>query len=175
MSSTGRVGAGDLGTIFREYMQLDAQRRTGVLSVEELERWSQLKHALNAHFQPGVRSDRADRRGSVRVPVRLTVDFESYGEVRKSLMTNFSRGGLFIATDSPLPMGTPLRIRLQIEEMGQRIELSAEVVSQNIGPDLRSQEAGMGVRFAKLSDSDHDAIDELYRRAFQREMERSGS
>jgi len=171
MASERRLNAGELGAIFREYMQLDGRRKSDSLSVAQLERWSKLKHALNAHFQPGVRREKADRRDSVRIPVRMKVEFESYGEIRKSLMTNVSRGGLFIATGSPLPMGTALQISLQIEDTGQQVELSGEVVSQNTGPDLRREQAGMGIRFVNLSQSQQAAVEDLYRRTFRNAVE----
>ncbi len=47
-----------------------------------------------------VQDTHADRRGSVRVPVKLRVGFATYGELRESLMTNLSRGGLFVSRSS---------------------------------------------------------------------------
>ncbi|NIM74258.1 MAG: hypothetical protein GTO47_14570, partial [Gammaproteobacteria bacterium] len=98
----------------------------------ELARWSQLKRELARRFEPGVDKEHADQRDSVRVPLELKVSFESYGEVRECLMTNMSLGGVFIATKSPLPIGTPFLVKLRIEESGELIELPGEVVTQDV-------------------------------------------
>jgi len=162
----------NMPALFREYMTLD-QRRAGAegLSIAEFKRWSDLKRVLGREFQPGVQDSKQDRRGSVRVPVRLRMGFESYGEIRESLMTNLSRGGLFVATPNPLPMGATLHLRIRIEESQQEVEVEGEVASLNSGPGLLDEELGMGVRFIRLSDAQQKAVDDLYERSMRRALE----
>ena len=108
----------------------------------------------------------------MRVPVRLRMGFESYGEIRESLMTNLSRGGLFIATPSPLPLGSTLQLRIRIEESEQEIEIEGEVASLNSGPGLLEEELGMGVKFVRLDEEQTKAVDDLYERASRKALGR---
>jgi len=158
--------------LFREYMALDKRRGSPEgLSVAELLRWTELKGMLGRHFQPGAKKEGgADKRVSVRVPVNLRMGFESYGSIRDSLMTNLSRGGLFIATDQPLPMGSVVNLRLRIEESHHEIQVEAEVVALNSGPDLKTEERGMGVKFVRMTPEQAKGVDELYERSVQRAL-----
>ena len=69
----------DVALVFREYVRLDRMRAKG-LTPEELHRFTLLKRKLNQHFSPGLPDAQADRRDSVRVPVRMRVAFEFTGE-----------------------------------------------------------------------------------------------
>jgi len=158
--------------LFREYIALDKRRGSpDGLSVVELRRWTELKGMLSKRFQPGAKKGGgADQRTSVRVPVNLRMGFESYGEIRDSLMTNLSRGGLFIATNQPLPLSSVINLRLRIEESQQEIEVEAEVVALNSGPSLKTEERGMGVKFVRLTPEQAKGVDELYERSVQRAL-----
>lgn len=157
---------------FREYMALERRRTSDDgISITEYQRWTQLKRMLNQHFQPGVQDSQSDRRESVRVPARLRVGFDSLGEIRESLMTNVSRGGLFIATPDPLPLGTRLRLQIRIEETGEVMDLEGEVASLNSGPGLLTEELGMGIKFTRLSETEAKAVDNLYERSLRKALE----
>ena len=94
------------------------------ITVSDWQRWVQLKRILDRQFQSEIHDTTSDRReDSVRVPTRLRVGFESYGEIRESLMTNVSRGGLFITTRDPLPLGTKIRGQIRIEEPGEVLDV----------------------------------------------------
>lgn len=158
---------------FLEYMTFERRRASEEgMTVADLQRWTQLKRVLNKYFQPGVQDANSDRRNSIRVPARLRVGFKSCGEIRESLMTNMSRGGLFISTPEPLPLGTTLRVQVRIEESNDVIDLQGEVASHNAGPGLMSEELGMGVKFIQLSPDEEKALDDLYERALRRAIER---
>lgn len=159
----------NLSAAFREYMALERARESDQgISIAEYQRWLQLKRILNRHFQPGVQDTHEDRRESVRIPSRLRVGFQSYGDIRESLMTNFSRGGVFIATAEPLPMGSTMRLRLTIQESGQVLDVKGEVASLNTGPGLTSEEFGMRIKFVQLSEDEAKAIDDLYEHSLRR-------
>ncbi len=157
----------DIALLFHRYMSLESRRKSSSLSVVELEEWSELKEILNTHFQPGVSKEHAAQRDSIRVPTHLNVSFESYGEIREVLMTNLSRGGIFVASDRPLPIGTKVRVKIRVEESGNVINVPGEVVSQNIGADLVTEERGMGLRFVGLNPSQKKVVDALYQKALQ--------
>lgn len=158
----------DMPGLLRAYMALENKRKSDGLSPAELARWSQLKNALHRRFQPDVRDEHAAQRESVRVPLALTVKFESRGEIGKCLMTNLSAGGLFVATEDPLPIGTPFNLRIRIERTGEEIPLPGEVVSINVGADLSEAKRGMGIRFAHLDDAQRACVHELYESALKK-------
>jgi uncharacterized protein (TIGR02266 family) len=152
--------------MFREYMHLERQRTNSELSVSELQRWTELKQMLNQKLQPELKDHHADRRESIRVPVHLRVSFDSYGEVSKSLMTNLSRGGLFISTSTPLEIGTRICLRIQINQSETELEVRGEVASINIKPS-GSAGSGMGISFGELTPEQQKAVDELYEHCMQ--------
>ncbi len=161
----------DMPSLFRVYMDLDRRRKSDGLSPHELTRWAKLKRELNRRFQPGLENQHADKRESVRVPLALKVSFESYGEIRECLMTNMSLGGVFIATTSPLPIGTPFLVRLRIEETGEHFELRGEVASQDMSADLSREERGMGIRFVNLNEEQRKQVSDLYEHAMKKALE----
>ena len=166
----------NMPAIFREYMALERTRSSADgIAVSEFQRWCQLKKLLNRHFQPDLNDRHEDRRESVRVPVKLRVGFETYGEIRECLMTNLSRGGLFIATSAPLPHGAKLQVWIRIEESDHEIELQGEVASHNSGPGLLSDELGMGIKFVGKDEEQGKAIDDLYERALRQAIGGRGS
>ena len=162
----------NLPALFREYMLLERRRAVADgMSIVDFQRWMHLKRILNQYFQPGVQDSHIDRRESVRVPLRLRMGFQSYGEIRETLMTNLSRGGIFIATQSPLPLASILRVWIRIEESGQEIDVEGEVASHNSGPGLLSEELGMGVKFIRMTPEQEKAVDDLYERSMRRAIE----
>lgn len=147
---------------FREYARLE-RKRTGVgLTPSELRRWQRLKRSLGRRFSPRLSDERADERGSIRVPTRLHVTFASPGQLRRCWMTNLSRGGVFVATDELADIGTRFELRLEIRETGDELVLPCEVVSHNVGPGFERQSRGMGMRFLELSEEVKKQLDELY-------------
>jgi uncharacterized protein (TIGR02266 family) len=152
----------DVALLFREYVRLDRMRESG-LTPDELYRWSLLKRKLNQHFSPGLPRAQADRRESVRIPVRMRVAFRSEGELAQSLMTNLSRRGVFVETEHPLEIGERLELRIQVEHPDRELIVPAEVVSHGIGPKL-SMRRGMGLRIHELDPETDAKFADLYER-----------
>ncbi len=161
----------DMPGLLRDYMALDKRRKASGLSPAEKARWSQLKSALNRHFEPGVEEQLARNRDSVRVPLDLDVNFESRGEVRKCLMKNLSAGGIFVATESPLPLGTPFNVRIRIERTGEEIEFPGEVVTVGASANLAEEKHGMGIRFVNLNEAQLEQVAELSEQAMKKAIE----
>jgi uncharacterized protein (TIGR02266 family) len=159
----------NMPAVFREYKRLDQQRGTSGLSVEELERWTQLKRLLTSHFTPAAGPKIAAKRASLRVPTRLRVNFDSVDGLRECLMTNISRGGVFVATDNPLEVGSTIRLRLDIQETGKTLEFEGSVAVVNAGADMCSDDRGMGIRFGQLSEQQEALIQELYGKALDKQ------
>jgi len=162
-------------SVFREYGRLERMREDQGLSVEQLERWTGLKRILSSHFRPGTAAEHADKQASLRVPSQLRVSFDSYGRLRQCLMKNISRGGVFVLTPNPLPIGTPFELRIHVEETGETHALSGEVASINTGADMKSEEHGMGIRFTHLTEAQQDIVHRLYGRALDEAMNEAGS
>jgi len=154
--------------LLRAYLALDKQRKAAGLSPMEMARWSQLKSALNRHFDPGIEEQHEQSRDSVRVPLDLNVNFESRGEVKKCLMKNLSTGGIFVATESPLPLGTPFNVRIRIERTGEEIELPGEVVSVGASANLAEEKHGMGIRFVHLTEAQSKQVAEFSEQAMKK-------
>jgi uncharacterized protein (TIGR02266 family) len=162
----------DFCTQFRQFLYLDRKRAAERLSPSELRRWLKLKRILNQEFSPNTSYERAERRESVRVPVRLRISFTDLGELRGSLMTNLSRGGVFIATDRPAEIGTRLELRIHIEDTGEEIDVPGQVVSQNVGPNFESGQCGMGLRFLEMKPEVGRKVEALYERKLKEAAER---
>ncbi len=157
----------DMPGLLRAYLALDKRRKAGGLSPADMTRWSQLKGALNSHFQPDVEEQHSRSRDSVRVPLDLNVNFESRGEVSKCLMKNLSAGGIFVATESPLPLGTPFNVRIRIEKTGEDVELPGEVVSVGMSANLAEEKHGMGIRFVHLTEAQSEQLAEFSEQAMK--------
>lgn len=152
--------------LFRAFVALDRKRASG-LDPFELQRWMELKRRLARQLHPELSDADADRRTSIRVPARLRVTFNDVGELQRCWMTNLGRGGLFVATPHPAPIGTPLRLRLTVTEGGEEIEIPVAVVCHNLDPTFH-QRRGMGVRFLELPPDLQKKLDDLYETALGR-------
>jgi uncharacterized protein (TIGR02266 family) len=155
---------------FREYMSYERRRAAG-LSPEEWERWQTLRKRLDGGSGSFESPNGNGRRAAPRIPTSLLVRFENLGEMGSVLMSNLSRGGIFVVTEQPAMIGTELKLRIQVVSPHREIELVGEVVSQNVGPDFEVQRRGMGISFKSLSQSDQDLVDELYEQQMERHLE----
>ncbi len=158
----------DIGRVFRDYARLEKKRAHGELSSEELARWTACNTVLAKRLTPGGRDELASHRDSVRVPTRLVVSFTNVGEIRQCLMTDLSRGGLFIRTDRPVDLGTRLEVNIRIDDKNTLVKVQAEVVTHNIGPNFRTHERGMGLRFLDMDEATEKQIGEFYEHSLRK-------
>ncbi|MFQ5418117.1 MAG: PilZ domain-containing protein [Myxococcota bacterium] len=79
-------------------------------------------------------------------------------------------GGLFVAADPLLDIGTRLTLHLHIESSGERLEVPAEVVSHNVGPNYGSEAGGMGLRFLDMELDVRKMLESLYDETLRREL-----
>lgn len=155
------VGA-ELERAVTEFRGLNRRRLFGVppLDVAELERWSELREALEATFD-GTGASAGSRREHLRMPTHLRVEFHSGRALREALLTNISEGGLFIAIGRPLEVGTPLQLRIHAELLPP-LAIAARVVwSRTDGDD---EPPGMGVRFEGVADDVRRHLDRVLQR-----------
>lgn len=98
-----------------------------------------------------------DRR---RVPIFLEVEYRTAGSFLLAYSINLSTGGMFLETDQPLPVGSPLALRFTVPG-SDPIEVQGQVAWVRKRPDSAGP-AGMGIRFDESLDARHgEAIDRL--------------
>jgi type IV pilus assembly protein PilZ len=106
-----------------------------------------------------------DRRGQ-GAPVRLRIDYERMNAFFADYTKNISKGGTFIKTTRPLPVGSRCQFALSLPALPEPLLLDGEVAWVLAREDARERgaEPGMGVRFV--------FEDEGARRDFERVVER---
>jgi uncharacterized protein (TIGR02266 family) len=69
-----------------------------------------------------------DTRRFRRQTVRILVDYQSHDGVRCDYATTLGAGGLFIATEDPLEVGTVIKTRFRLAGAGSMHEIEGHVV-----------------------------------------------
>jgi type IV pilus assembly protein PilZ len=99
---------------------------------------------MAAEQKPG-----ADGRQSMRAPIELKVDYKKLNSFFADYTKNISKGGTFIKTKKPLPIGTRFLFKLTVPQRHEPFELLGEVVWSTID----GEEAGMGIKFVYSQDA----------------------
>jgi uncharacterized protein (TIGR02266 family) len=100
-----------------------------------------------------------DRRHD-RFPLAVEVEFRTTGAFLVAYSTNLSTGGVFLESDSPLPIGSTLNLKFTVPGSGP-IELQGTVAWLRETSD-DGKPKGMGIRFAELLDARYgDVIDTM--------------
>jgi uncharacterized protein (TIGR02266 family) len=102
-----------------------------------------------------ARVERAPRVGMV-----LEVRYRNAGQFLVSYCTNLSRGGLFVSTRTPEPVGTELVLSLRVPGRALPVSLRAQV-RWNRPDDNEEGPAGMGLSFADVDAMLGEHIDKL--------------
>ena len=90
-----------------------------------------------------------DLRANVRAPVRLRVDYERMNSFFSDYTRNISKGGTFIKTARPLPIGTRFLFSLAVPALSEPVHLDGEVtwILPAEAAEPRGEDPGMGIRF----------------------------
>lgn len=91
----------------------------------------------------------AEGRNHNRAPIELKVDYKKLNSFFADYTKNISKGGTFIKTKKPLPIGTRFLFKLTIPQRPQPFELLGEVVWSKGD----AEEPGMGIRFIYSDDA----------------------
>ncbi len=77
-------------------------------------------------------------------------------------LRDVSRGGMFVKTDSPRPMGTAVEVRVEFVH-GDAFQARGKVVRVVRARDVsdRSQPAGIGIGFTEMTDESSRLLEEL--------------
>ncbi len=95
----------------------------------------------------------SERRRSIRVPVEVALGVHSDSNFFSGLTRDISDGGLFVATHTPLPLGTPVSVKFALPACPE-IEADGVVVWVS---EPSAGHPGMGVQFVHLSE-ENDAL-----------------
>lgn len=145
-----------------EFRMLNRRRLFGMppLEVAELERWGELRDALEAEFH-GPRTATHGRREHLRMPSHLKVVFRSGADLREAMLSNISEGGIFIATRRPLAEGTPLHLRILADPL-PALEVDGRVTwVRELDAEAAGGEIGMGVRFEPVEGAAREHLDRV--------------
>ena len=92
---------------------------------------------------------KSDQRQHTRAPIELKVDYKKLNSFFADYTKNISKGGTFIKTKKPLPIGTRFLFKLTVPHREAPFELLGEVVWSKAD----AEEPGMGIRFIYSSES----------------------
>ncbi len=92
-------------------------------------------------------------RNSPRAPIELKVEYRKVNSFFADYTKNISKGGTFIKTKKPLPIGTQFLFKLTVPNRAAPFELLGEVAWAKTEGD----EPGMGIRF--IYSGDHQRSD----------------
>jgi type IV pilus assembly protein PilZ len=111
--------------------------------------------------------DHDDRRSAHRLPIELIVEYKKLNSFFADYTRNISKGGTFIKTKKPLPVGTmflfklfvpalhdPLVLRGEVRWIRREGEAAAETQTEG-GPD----DPGMGIRLVYDDENQRRDID----------------
>lgn len=115
-------------------------------------------------------SSPSDRRQELRAPIELKVEYKRLNTFFADYTRNISRGGTFIKTTRPLPIGTEFLFKLFVPHLGDALRIQGEVqwiiteadVTEGRAGD--QAEAGMGIRFTYREGSTQEEIDRVVER-----------
>jgi uncharacterized protein (TIGR02266 family) len=110
--------------------------------------------ALAPHLFP----DSFNRRSSPRVALSVTVSMRVDHVIASAVSSNVSKGGVFLRTMTPLPVGKRLRVRFRLP-CGGEIDGEATVAWS----DAR---CGMGLQFVTIGPEGQTALDQFVDRTF---------
>lgn len=102
-----------------------------------------------------------DRRRSARVDLVVRVDYKTVDELFSEFARNINEGGMFIETESPPDVGSPVALQFSIPGSEEPIQVLGRVVRTSAGevPDT----PGMGIEFENLDAQARELINELVR------------
>ncbi len=151
----------EAAALVQEFLRLSRRRlrRNPALTPLEHQRWLDLRWRIE-DLLVGPRPQReGPPRKSLRVPARYKAQYADSDREEIATIEEIAEGGLFLATDRPMPVGSSLHLKLT-SDAGEMYELEGAVVwirrpGEDAGPP------GMGVQFESLDDTQREAIAHL--------------
>ena len=72
-------------------------------------------------------SEADERRDELRAPITLKVEYKRLNSFFADYTRNISKGGTFIRTERPLPIGTEFHFELQVPKLETNLRLRGKV------------------------------------------------
>jgi type IV pilus assembly protein PilZ len=113
---------------------------------------------------------RDERRQEARAPIELKVEYKRLNTFFYDYTKNISKGGTFIKTSKPLPVGTLFLFKLFIPALGEPLVVKGEVRwirregetgPPGVSDDPDDVDPGMGIRLLYETDQQRRFIDEV--------------
>jgi uncharacterized protein (TIGR02266 family) len=111
-----------------------------------------------------------NKRKAIRLHHEIPVAYRTVGSFLTDWATNISRGGLFINTRKPLPVGTDVKILVQLPGTSFPYELEGRVTRVTEFDNHANMVPGMGVEFTSVDEARRREIDAFVAR-LRRELE----
>lgn len=102
-----------------------------------------------------------ERRRSERVDLLVRVDYKTVDELFSEFARNINEGGLFVETDTPPSIGSPVALQFTIPGTDDPIQVMGRVV--RVTPGDRDEPPGMGIEFEDLDSQSREMINGLVR------------
>ncbi|BDG07259.1 TIGR02266 family protein [Anaeromyxobacter paludicola] len=107
------------------------------------------------------REPATNKRLSPRLHHELPVSYRTVGSFLSDWATDISRGGLFINTRKPLPVGTAVRVLVQLPQRERPIDLGGRVTRVAEVGNAVNTAPGMAVEFTDLDGARRRELEEL--------------
>jgi uncharacterized protein (TIGR02266 family) len=104
------------------------------------------------------------RRSSPRATTKIEILFKEPRAFVKAYMLNVSNGGLFVKTENPLPLDTPVILLVKLPEDNDTMEIEGRVVWINSKGRKDSFPKGMGIQFIKMQPEYNQKIDNFVKK-----------
>ena len=101
-----------------------------------------------------------ERRDADRPAIELSVEYKRLNAFFADYTKNISRGGTFIKTDKPLPIGTEFMFRLSAPGATEPLSLRGRVqwILTEAEAKEQGQEAGMGIGFIYATEAERERV-----------------
>jgi len=106
-----------------------------------------------------VREAGQNRRQSQRLHHELPVAYRTVGAFLTDWATNISQGGLFINTRKPLPVGTTVKLIIQLPGAAFPFDITGRVTRVCAWDNHANVAPGMGVEFTGLDGAMREGIE----------------
>jgi CRP-like cAMP-binding protein len=173
------------GEIFGEFALLGPVKRTvrvraigettiGImdrrfLDYENSKMSSSFRGILNAAVQRYMKMMKKSRTFSFRkhdrISKTLPVKFKACDSLVPAIASNLSEGGVFIRTESPLGVERRFVLKLQIEEIGEVLQIPSQVAwnrKETLDPEAKP--LGMAARFYDISEKNAGTLKQCVKR-----------
>jgi type IV pilus assembly protein PilZ len=101
-----------------------------------------------------------ERRDGDRPAIELSVEYKRLNAFFADYTKNISRGGTFIKTDKPLPIGTEFIFKLSAPGASEPLALRGRVqwVMTEADAKAQGQDPGMGIGFIYASEDERERV-----------------